>query len=47
MKIDAIAKGLDAGHHTRKKLCAGRCLEVFEESLDGCPAKICGNLAEF
>ena len=36
MKIDAIAKGLDAGHHTRKKLCAGRCLEVFEESLDGC-----------
>jgi len=35
MKIDAIAKGLDAGHHTRKKLCAGRCLEVFEESLPG------------
>ena len=40
MKIDAIAKGLDAGHHTRKKLCVGRCLEVFEESLDGCLAKI-------
>jgi len=32
MEIDALAEGLDAGHNPRHKLCASRCLEVFEES---------------
>ena len=31
MKIDPVAEGLDARNHTRHKLRASRCLEVFEE----------------
>jgi len=40
MEIDAVAESLDGGHNTRTKLCAGSGLEVFEESLDSCLAKV-------
>jgi hypothetical protein len=34
VKIDALPKGLDAGHDTRDKFCASDCVEVFEEGTD-------------
>jgi len=34
VKIDAVAKGLDAGHNPRHKLFASDCLELFEEGLE-------------
>jgi hypothetical protein len=40
VEIYLLSEGLDGGHNTRKKLCAGGCLEVFEEGMDSCLAKI-------
>ena len=35
MKIYILSEGLDGGHHSGAKLCAGCGLEVFKEGLDG------------
>ena len=40
MQIDLGSEGLDRGHNPGSKLCARDSLEVFEEGIDGCLAKI-------
>jgi len=39
MKIDLLSEGLDAGHNTRAKLCAGESLEVQQDGSYGCLAE--------
>lgn len=39
VEIDLLSERLDDGHNTRHEFCAGCGPEVFEDSLDGRPAK--------
>lgn len=39
VEIDLGSECLDRGHNPRSKLCAGGCLEVFEEGIDKPPGK--------
>jgi hypothetical protein len=40
MEIDPLPEGLDDAHNTGDELCAGCCLEVMEEGLDGRMAEL-------
>jgi len=39
VEINLLSERLDDGHNTRHEFCAGCGPEVFEDSLDGRPAK--------